>query len=142
VASALLYPDDSPRPSYEWYQADIEVVAYKYQLEPGQSIQPNQSILSKDGLLTLGYQSDGNLVLRTNTGACLWSTGTQGTDPGVVAMQTDGNLVVYDASFQPVWSSGTNGKNGAFLSLPDFGNTAVVFRANGGERLWESTVGC
>jgi hypothetical protein len=69
------------------------------------------------GSFSLVMQSDGNLVLYSQTGP-VWSTGTSGQNCGAAGcatvFQSDGNLVVYNVS-TPLWSSGTYGNPGASL---------------------------
>ena len=51
----------------------------------------------------LDLQADGNLVVRSATGAVLWSSNSSG-DARLV-MQDDGNLVVYRSDDVPLWNS-------------------------------------
>ncbi len=64
------------------------------QMQPGQVLNPGQSINSADGRFTFIYQNDGNLVLY-RSGVALWASGTNGRGVGVCIMQADGNLVLY-----------------------------------------------
>ena len=85
-------------------------------LTAGQQLNPGQSKTSPNGLYTLTYQTDGNLVLYSPGGA-LWHTGTFGTCAGTAIMQGDGNFVVYDCGGTPLWHAGTLGNPGAYVSI-------------------------
>jgi uncharacterized protein YxjI len=70
---------------------------------------------SNSGVLTLlrtpqarlVWQGNGSLVLRTTTGATVWSSGTGTSGYRNVFFQDDGNLVIYDGSGSPLWSTDT-----------------------------------
>ena len=103
-------------------------------LRPGDAMRPGDSVWSHEGRFELVYQGDGNLVLYRQ-GDALWSSGTDGSQAGLVVMQHDGNLVIYDANDHPVWSNdGSFGYAGAWLIVQDDGN--VVVYSDGGEPLW------
>lgn len=57
-------------------------------------------------------QSDGNLVLRSQTGKALWNSGTAAAGSSrYLSLQDDGNVVLRDVSTQKaVWSTGTSGR--------------------------------
>ncbi len=95
-------------------------------MQPGQSLNPGQSIISADRRFTFVYQGDGNLVLYRG-GAPLWASGTNGKGVGVCIMQTDGNLVIYLRGGHPIWASGTNGSPGSRLVAQSDGNV-VIYR--------------
>lgn len=103
-------------------------------LEPNQVLTPDSGITSENGHFTLWYQGDGNLVLYNRDGVPFWSSGTQGSSPGVVIMQGDGNLVIYDFSGIPVWASMTFWA-GSVLSMQGDGNL-VIYAA--GIPVWAS----
>ena len=110
----------------------------------GDTMQPGEmlyrSIESANGLYTLVYQDDGNLVLYPNGSTnALWASGTQGTSQGSAIMQTDGNLVVYDQSGSPVFATNTEGNPGSSLVLENDGN--VVIYAPDETVLWETNTG-
>ena len=113
-------------------------------LPSGGYLFPDQSVSSADGRFLLAYQSDGNLVLyntQTSPWTPLWSSGTNNTSPGFVAMQsTDGNLVVYDGSSAPVWWSGTNSSSnaGAFLVVQSDGNLVMYSDYPYNTPLWDT----
>ena len=112
-------------------------------MQPGEVLNPGQSITSGNGRYTFVYQTDGNLVLyRASDWAPLWASNTAGQPAGVCIMQTDGNLVVYNAGVQPVWSSDTwqDPLNaGSRMVMQDDGN-AVVYRPDNAPTWASNTV--
>ncbi len=100
----------------------------------GYKLYPGQQISSPNGDYTLSFQTDGNLVLRTQ-GTPVWSTGTTGTGTAVAVMQTDGNFVLYNAAGKVVWATKT-GSAGSVLSLQNDGN--LVIYTTGGQPAWAS----
>ena len=98
-------------------------------MQPGEVLNPDQSIASANGRYRFIYQGDGNLVLYDG-GTPLWASGTDGTPVGVCIMQGDGNLVIYDAAVQPIWSSNTWQHPGSRLVVQDDGNV-VIYRPDG-----------
>jgi aqualysin 1 len=115
-------------------------------LSPGETLYPNQSVISGDGRFELKYQGDGNLVLyRVRDGAPLWAINCWPTcrnigGAGVAIMQTDGNFVVYNSAGAAVWASGTGGNPGAFLRVQSDGN--VVVYSGSGRALWSTGTCC
>jgi hypothetical protein len=106
-------------------------------MQPGELLTANSSIMSISGRFRLTYQDDGNLVLyRAGDGAALWDIRPQPGGPGECIMQGDGNLVAYNAAAAPVWASNTDGNPGARLILQDDGNL-VIYRTDG-TPLWAS----
>ena len=103
------------------------------QMQPGQVLNPGQSIASADGRFIFVYQGDGNLVLYAG-GSALWASGTNGKGVGVCIMQTDGNLVLYTRGGHAIWASGTSGSPGSRLVVQNDGN--VVIYASAGQALW------
>ena len=102
----------------------------------GQALRPGESITSDNGLYRLRYDDSGDLVLFDEWGGYpMWTSGTQGSFPGVVLMQGDGNFVIYDGNGSPIWSS-SNSLNhpGAHLVVQDDGN--VVIYDVDGTALW------
>ena len=63
-------------------------------MQPGEVLNPGQSISSSSGRYTFVYQTDGNLVLYGPAGA-LWASNTNAQAVGATIMQGDGNLVIY-----------------------------------------------
>ena len=58
-------------------------------MQPGEVLNPGQSITSANGWYTFVYQGDRNLVLY-GAGTPLWASGTDGSPVGVCVMQGDG----------------------------------------------------
>lgn len=108
----------------------------KSSLNPGESLRPDQTLKSANGLYTLIMQSDGNLVLYDNKGKAIWATGTDGSGAIACDMQQDGNLVLYTNPGVPVWASGTDGNPGSGLTLQDDRNL-VIYNPNG-RAIWAS----
>lgn len=105
----------------------------------GQSLLPEQTLISPGGQAHLRYQGDGNLVVSLD-GNPVWSTNTSGRSAGSLQMQLDGNLVLYDA-VSPIRSTRTGGHPGAMVQLQDDGNFVVYEDPNGskaGTPLWAS----
>ncbi|MFJ8980025.1 FG-GAP-like repeat-containing protein [Streptomyces sp. NPDC102282] len=103
-------------------------------LTPGQRLLPGDTLASASAKLTM--QTDGNLVITSNAGKALWSTGTTGA--GATAMlNTDGNLVVRNsADTADLWEAGTSA-TGATAVLQDRGNFVVLNAQN--VPLWSSS---
>lgn len=124
---------------YDWR---IEVpptphpVAQGDDMQPGEVLNPGQSISSTNGQYTFVYQGDGNLVLyRNRDGKPLWgSTNTWGKTDGVCVMQGDGNLVIYDSNSNPIWASETWQHPGSRLVVQSDGN--VVMYSPNGTSVW------
>lgn len=99
-------------------------------MQPGEVLNPDDSITSADGQYFFVYQTDGNLVLYSNrSGAPLWASNTPGKPVGVCIMQYDGNLVIYSPDAVPLWASNTSGNPGSRLVMQGDGNV-VIYRAN------------
>jgi hypothetical protein len=101
----------------------------------GQELGVDESLLSCNGRYQLKMQSDGNLVLYTQSGRALWASDTWGTGGDTAVMQDDGNFVLYDGS-SPLWASNTWGYDGSYLAMQDDGNLVVY--ADDGTPLWAS----
>lgn len=86
------------------------------------------------GRAFLSFQDDGNLVLKNQTGAVLWTSDTTGRGEYAV-FGTDGDLVVYDAGNSPLWESGTAGNPGATLWLNPTGS--LVIYNSSGQAIWQ-----
>ena len=105
-------------------------------MQPGEVLNPDQSIVSANSRYRFVYQSDGNLVLYRAGGTALWASGTNGQPVGVCIMQGDGNLVIYARGGQPIWSSDTWQHPGSRLVVQDDGNV-VIYRPDG-TAVWAS----
>lgn len=104
--------------------------AHGHHMQPGQVLNPGQSITSTNGRYIFVYQSDGNLVLYRNGALPLWASATDGSPVGVCIMQDDGNLVIYGPGGQYVWDTFTHGNPGSNLVVQNDGNV-VIYRPNG-----------
>jgi hypothetical protein len=129
--NAVIYrPDNTPVWASNTVQPNFPTgpVAQGDDMQPGEILNPGQSVTSANGQYTFVYQGDGNLVLyRNGDGKPLWASNTAGTQPGVCIMQGDGNLVVYDTDVKPMWASNTWQHAGSRLIMQDDGN-AVIYR--------------
>jgi RHS repeat-associated protein len=103
----------------------------------GQSMSKGQSRWSMDRRFHLLYQTDGNVVLYSPSGA-IWATHTTGQASNVLSMQGDGNLVLYNGG-TPVWSTGTGGQSLSRLVVQNDGNV-VIYRDAGGAS-WATNTG-
>ncbi|MEQ1875456.1 MAG: discoidin domain-containing protein [Bdellovibrionia bacterium] len=102
-------------------------------LRSGQALRPGQKMVSTNGLYSLVYQTDGNLVLYRGGTTPLWETATYSTLPGKLVLQGDGNLVLYDYYSRALWASGTN-RSGAFV-IDDAGQLILYTFAGTVEKL-------
>jgi hypothetical protein len=110
-------------------------------LARGGSYGPGTTVLANE-LMTLVFQSDGNLVLYRGSGAdadALWASGTNGKGASKLAFQADGNLVLYASrggKDAPIWASNTAGQGVATLALQDDCNLVLYDAA--GKPHWAS----
>lgn len=102
--------------------------SYHTSLQAGDTLYPQDYLLSPDGQSVLTLQKDGNIVLYSDFRP-VWNSGTFGVPAARLVMQTDGNLVLYDTNNQPRWWTGGSGSP-AHLSLQTDGNL-VVYNQNG-----------
>jgi hypothetical protein len=132
------------------YSIGASVVNAVYPPATGDTMNPGEAlapwITSANGLYTLVFQSDGNLVLYENGSTnALWASGTNisnggiGPGSGPCIMQEDGDLVIYGTLPQPigfgqVFSTGTGGHPGSRLVVQNDGN--VVIYTPDGTALW------
>ena len=108
-------------------------------LGPSETLPPGATRASADGQYWIWYQADNNLVVRRQTGAVAWASGTAGSGvPLSVAMQLDGNLVLYVDDWHPVWDTGTAGSPGAWLALA---NDELTLRDPEGTVIWTVPLG-
>ncbi len=82
--------------------------------------------------------ADGNLVVKSNANAVLWSTNTAGNNGAKAVMQSDGKLVVTSVAGNQLWSSGVAAPNGYAL-LQDRGSL-VIYDAAGRSKWSTNTV--
>lgn len=94
------------------------------ELLAGQSLKPNERLVSENGAYVFTLQLDGNLVLYTGAKA-LWASGTNGVAVKECIMQTDGNLVLYGYDGKAVWATGTNGNPSSYLIVQNDGNVVI-----------------
>jgi hypothetical protein len=105
-------------------------------LVAGQRLSPGTQIQSANGHYALRYQTDGNLVIYSSSGAAVWASHTHGHSAGSVEMHGDGNLVIYNAYGQPLWASGTASFPGSYASIQDDGYLVIFDQA--GVPIWWS----
>jgi len=103
-------------------------------LSLGQELCVNCSLKSKNGLFSLIFQDDGNLVLYKSGIIAKWTTKTEKKNTIKCIFQNDGNFVLYSNN-GPLWASMTDG-TGNFLILQDDGNLVIYNRDNVG--IWAS----
>ncbi len=111
---------------------DIDNEARDVTITPGPSYPVDTKVL-ENGILSLVFQADGNLVLYDITGTsqqAVWASNTNGKGGTRLAFQTDGNLVIYNRANKPVWASGTAGRGVARLTLQKDGNLVIYDGAN------------
>jgi len=131
---------DAPTPAYLalglagvgllGYTAHLGVAANNT-VASGQRLLPGEIRRSRNGIYSLTFQNDGNLVLTNhNNNLVIWSSGTNNKNAANCTMQADGNLVISSATGQALWSSSTSGSNGAYLLVQDDGNV-VIYRTDG-----------
>ena len=99
-------------------------------MHPGETLTPEQSIKSANGVYTFIMQGDGNLVLYNAGKVPLWASGTNGKRVAVCIMQGDGNLVLYEPGPKADWASNTPGHGGSKLVVQNDGNV-VIYQPNG-----------
>jgi hypothetical protein len=88
----------------------------------------NVVLRSPNGIYTLVYQRDGNLVL-LNGKTSIWATKTNGKASTKLIFQGDGNLVLYNNT-TPIWGAQCHGKGGSYVSLQDDGNLCIYNKNN------------
>ena len=108
-------------------------------MQPGEVLPPGQSIRSSNGLYSLVYQGDANLVLYGPAGP-LWASSTFGQSVGAAAMRGDGNLAIYGSDSTDIWDSATGENPGSHLVVQDDGNV-VIYRPDG-SAVWSTDTAC
>ncbi|MFF8835163.1 FG-GAP-like repeat-containing protein [Streptomyces sp. NPDC015130] len=105
-------------------------------LKAGQRLLPGETLASASARLTM--QPDGNLVIASNAGKTLWSTGTIGAG-ATALLDASGNLVVRNAADTAnLWESKTTAVGGSAV-LTDRGNF-TVYTAQGVSQWSSGTV--
>ncbi|WP_240800485.1 FG-GAP-like repeat-containing protein [Streptomyces sp. ICN441] len=103
-------------------------------LSAGQQLLPGDSLASATNRLTM--QTDGDLVIASNAGKALWSTGTGGNPGATARLDASGNLIVRNAAdTATLWESKTAAADGQAV-LTDRGNLVVYNTQN--QSLWSS----
>lgn len=98
--------DDGNNVVTRWARAGCQNVQYGF----GDSWGPAFILArSPDGLNTLQYQSDGNLV-HYGPGGVYWSSNTWGQYYTHLVLQTDGNMVIYRSNGSVVWASNSQNR--------------------------------
>ena len=121
---------------------DLDQKPRTVSLARGQSYGPGTTVRANE-LMSLVFQSDGNLVLYRGSGAdadALWASGTNGKGASKLAFQADGNLVLYTSrggKDVPIWASDTAGRGVATLALQDDCN--LVLYDGAGKPHWASS---
>jgi hypothetical protein len=100
-------------------------------LLPGESLQPDDYIISFNSLFLLHMQTEGNLVLLSRqpdtTWRPYWASGTNGTDRAECFMVTNGELLIGYPGASAVWSSGTGGHTQSRLVIHDDGSLVIYW---------------
>lgn len=96
-----------------------------------------QSIKSANGIFSLVFQEDGNLVIYQGTDT-IWSTGTnEWPEPYRCQLEADGNLCLYEDD-RPKWSSKTGGHAGENLELILLNNGNLVLCNPDNRLIWQT----
>ncbi len=119
-------------------------------LKLGEELKVNEKKYSINGKYYLIMQSDGNVVIYTDTDNPIWSTATNGSgDKARFAMQTDGHLVLYDYWGQAIWASQThpawdskyNSSTWKPVKAVLENDGSLVLYSSTGEQVWTSKLG-
>ncbi|MHC0433394.1 trypsin-like serine protease [Streptomyces sp. O3] len=98
------------------------------EITAGTTLLPGDTLTSNSARLTM--QADGNLVISSNAGKSLWSTGTAGQAGATARFDTTGNLAVIAADGTTIlWESKTSAPGGKAV-LQNRGNF-VIYDAEG-----------
>ncbi|GAB1639660.1 fibronectin type III domain-containing protein [Krasilnikovia sp. MM14-A1259] len=106
-------------------------------LYPGETLFPNERLISANGRYVLVMQGDGNLV-EYDGGTPVWASNTAGIGASTFEAQRDGNFVIYAAGHRAVWATGTN-RPDSVLTVQDDRN--VVVYAPGNLAVWANNRG-
>ncbi|MFD8194202.1 FG-GAP-like repeat-containing protein [Streptomyces wuyuanensis] len=125
---------DTAQTSTDAVAARADNINLGNRLSAGQQLLPGDSLSSAAARLTM--QSDGNLVIASNAGKTLWSTGTGGNPGATAKFDTSGNLIVRNAADTvTLWESKTTAAGG-HVALQDRGNLVIHNAQN--QSLWSS----
>ncbi|MEW2632420.1 FG-GAP-like repeat-containing protein [Streptomyces sp. NPDC048389] len=114
--------------------ARVDNIAIGSRLPAGKSMTAGDTLTSNSAKVSM--LADGNLVVTSNAGKTLWSTGTDGNPGATARLDATGNLVVLAADGTTVlWESRTSAAGG-YAELQDRGN--FVVRTARGESRWSS----
>jgi hypothetical protein len=92
----------------------------------GNTMLPGQQLETADRHYKLIFQTDGNLVLYSETtGRALWNSVSFNKGGKFLTQQNDGNLVIYTANGTAIWNSQTNGRGVSQLTLQQDGNLVL-----------------
>lgn len=109
-------------------------------LAPGSSLTVDQKMYTPDGNHYLVMQSDGNVVIYTQSNQPIWASGTYGKGNGChLDMQDDGHLVLYSGSGRAIWASGTHVSRDAKYGTPAAKPVRMVFENGGAMVLYSAT---
>jgi len=109
----------------------------------GQSLLPEETLVSVGGQARLHNQNDGNLVVYLS-GPPFWASQTAGQAAGILKMRADGDLVLTGPDGRGRAHTGTAGHPGAMVQLQDDGNFVLYEDPNGplaGTPIWASSTG-
>ncbi len=109
----------------------------------GEGMIHDQPLFSCNGKNELYFQGDANMILYNNNTE-VWSTMTEGHNPGVATLLADGNFVVTDAAGKILFSTGTAGgaMGGQALVVGDDGSLNLYSTATAtGTPIWSSRTG-
>ena len=104
-------------------------------LTGGQQLSPGQFLRARSGSCRLAFQTDGNLIARSQ-GRAYWRAPVRGTRGGAAIMRENGNFVLVDARGAARWSTRTGGNRGASLVMQRDCN--IVLRSAAGATLWST----
>ena len=104
--------------------ATVAPVYARDTLNPGDTLNAGERLVSDNQQYSLALERNGNLVLYAGR-RVLWASNTQGQRVQACTMQPDGNLVCYLRNGQPVWSTNTSDRPGSFLVLQNDGNLVI-----------------
>eukprot|EP01038_Epipyxis_sp_PR26KG_P005612 gene5612-7752_t len=101
-------------------------------LSSGQSLYVGNYLLSANGLVTLLFQSDGNICIYyassgAPSGGSIWCSDYFSSSPYILTMQSDGNLVAYDTSGSAFFASNTYGYFGGSFAIIQSDQNFVVY---------------